>query len=198
MIPTADGNVARFKLERVPNRRAAEEAGEPRFDEVVSLVVTSPGLTKTEFSSWIFRRAADGTERRNERIWDEYGHLYAMWCEKGPSHVSGTPIEAWPGLSDAQLDACRRAKIMTVEMLANLPDSALNVLGMNGRAIRDGAARFVASQSPEAAALAEAQKQLQELRAQMAEIMAREEQRPRRGRPPRASADVEADEEVAA
>jgi hypothetical protein len=190
-LPTPDGNIARFEMERVVNRKGAEAAGRPVYDTVTTIVVTSPGLTKTEHAAWIHKQMHDGSERRNEKVWALYGSTFEMWRDNVRPTQHGTPLDAWPGLTRQQIETCERNRITTVEALASLPDSALSVLGMGGRTLRDNAARFVQEQSGGAvhAMLSQAHDQIAELREQIERLSANQgAPAPRRPRSRRAAA----------
>lgn len=181
---TRDGNLARFRREPALAIKASRERRTSVFDQVTILTVTSPGLTKTEFSCEIHRLFHDGTERRNERYWHEYGDLFEQWAKGAVPVQSGTPLEVWDGIRPNEAAAYKAKQVHTVEALAGLPDSALDHLGMGARALRDKARAFVAN-GP-AAEVARLRAEIEEMK----KAMTGGEAPARRGRPPKAAAEA--------
>lgn len=166
-FPTRDGNLARFERVSQLNGRLTRERRTSVYDEVTLMIVTSPGLTKTEFVCEIHRAYPDGTERRNELHWDQYGDLFEQWQKGAAATVSGTPLEAWDGVRQSERAGLQRLHIRTVEQLANAPDTALDHIGMGARALREKARAFVAA-GP-AGELQRLREELEEMRKQLAE-----------------------------
>lgn len=219
-----------YCFERTPKRNdvASRRAGRPVYDQILYVEIRSPGyktqihreeieISYTDYGtdkepidppvqktrSRLSGVLEDGRElTRRER----YKTFLDAWEGTATAPEHGTPLEAWPRTSDVALIASlRESGIYTVENLADLPDSRLQVLPMGGRDLREQARIFIAaaagnsqyetivSQNVELAA------QIKLLSQQLAEVRAADAARgddgqdgtvPRRGpgRPPKQSA----------
>jgi hypothetical protein len=69
---------------------------------------------------------------------------YESWkaCSSD-EYIEGTPLKNWPQISPAQLKICQNNKILSIEALAQVPDSHLHVLSYEGRKLRDKAKSYV-------------------------------------------------------
>lgn len=70
---------------------------------------------------------------------------YKDWKEGKEAPINGTPLTMWPVATPAQIKQCHAVKIRSVQELAELPDSALKQLGLDGRLIRDKARDWIKS-----------------------------------------------------
>ncbi len=110
--------------------------------------------------------------------------------------VSGTLLRDWPILTAAQSTELKHYHFYTVEQIANASDEQLSkivmVAGMGTHALREKAKSFLARAKDSAVYDAQAQElrkrdsEIQELKDQMASLLAakEKEEAPRRGRPP--------------
>ena len=101
----------------------------------------------------------------------------------------GISLEEWSkddpdGVSKAWIEELRILKFQTVEQVAAASDLQLQRIGMGGAGLRERAKNYITrkNRSETAEELDNTKKQLAELQAQMAELLA---DRPRRGRPPK-------------
>ncbi len=63
---------------------------------------------------------------------EEFPVEWARWEQKKTNLIQGTPIEAWPILSDTQRAEFRALNIFTIDQFANLADEAANrIMGFN-------------------------------------------------------------------
>lgn len=63
---------------------------------------------------------------------EEYPVEWARFEQKRENKVEGTPLDAWPILSDTQKAEFRALNIFTVDQFANLPDSTgARIMGFN-------------------------------------------------------------------
>ena len=77
--------------------------------------------------------------------YDKFPVEYARYVQKIAAKPEGTPIDAWPLLSDTQKAEFRALNIFTVEQFANLPDGAgSRIMGM--QELRKKARAFVMAQ----------------------------------------------------
>jgi uncharacterized coiled-coil protein SlyX len=131
--------------------------------------------------------------------WNAIKPHYEAWKQGREAPVDGTPIAAWPGISQEQGELLRMKGVRTVEQVAQLTDTHRQSMGIPGlHEIIDNAKRFLASQDKGAVAreLADKDAKIADLQAQMAELieMVKESQKAavetaepkRRGRPPKA------------
>ena len=73
---------------------------------------------------------------------EEHPIEWARFEQKKENRVSGTPLDAWPILSDTQKAEFRALNIFTIDQFAQLPDSVGNkIMGFND--LRDKARTFI-------------------------------------------------------
>lgn len=120
-------------------------------------------------------------------IADAIRPAYEAWKAGQDIPLNGTPLQAWPGVSQQQIDILHQFSLRTVEEVSRLTDSELGRLPLpNMRALRDMATRFLDGKDVAANA-----KKVQQLEEQLAALQALLETRPdqdepkRRGRPPK-------------
>jgi len=150
-----------------------------------------------------------------ERIGDDpdgvkYRFMAARWSQIEPHYeafkegrtdiaVDGTPLGAWPGLIQEQVEILRQSGIRTVEEVAKLIDSQLDKVRLpNMRDLRKQAQLFLENSTAAVAAEREAKKDamLEAMAEKLAAMEALLEeqtapQAPRRGRPPKVAEDEE-------
>lgn len=124
---------------------------------------------------------------------EDYPVEWARFEQKKEATASGTPLAAWPELSDTQQAEFRALNIFTIEQFANLPDSAASkVMGFHD--LRTKARGFLlahtdavkvqqmmAEKEANDARLAAQDAEMADLRAKIAQLMAQ----PKRGRKPK-------------
>lgn len=102
-----------FHNHPVHDERASAVEGRPIFAEVDFIRIATPG----DASSVIFQPVDEVHRRR-------FGQRYETWKRSGGAEVeSGTPLEAWPAISRAQVEELRHFNCRTVEQLAGMPDA---------------------------------------------------------------------------
>lgn len=135
--------------------------------------------------------------------WDAIRPLYEAWKAGHEAPINGTPLAAWPGLSPEQADIIRNAGYRTVEEIADASDATINLVRLPGiREVQANAKRFLASkdQAKVAAQLAEKDQEINALKDRLDEMaemilsMKQEQEKPRRGRPPKVQADDDAED----
>lgn len=178
---TADGSAIRIWTDPAENPFASEKQGRPIYDECTYVEVIAPG---SKGSSPVFEV---------ERIFHEsVGHppyrspQYAQYAEQikayqektNATDLRGTPLKEWPEISRSMAASLKASDIFTVEALAGLPDSRLNVVGPDGRTWRTKAQAWLDSTKDSgvatalAAKLEHANEQITRLQAQVAELQA--------------------------
>lgn len=115
---------------------------------------------------------------------------FQMQNENGD--IPGTKLEEWHAaapadITDGQVAELQILKFRTVEQVATSSDAQMMRVGMGGVGLRLRAQAFLRqrSESTSSAELADAKAQLAALQAQVAELMQRQSDRPRLGRPPK-------------
>ena len=131
---TQGGVIAQFYLHPVYMRRKSEEEGRPIYEDFVYIRKIIPGNDK----EIVERKATEEDHREWPRQWTAFQ-------ESKEQPISGTPINQASFLTPSWVSTCKHLNIMTVEALANLPDPAINKLGMGGREIINHAQTYLKS-----------------------------------------------------
>lgn len=185
------------------NEFASATEGRPVFDVVLMGMIMTPGAKMSIFEFEIERRIHGGMikQRVNERSekWVDILEPQLSAWKKGREDLdlSGTPLESWPRLDVAMIASLKASGVHSLEQLSEVPDSRLDILGMNGRRLRDQAkahielARENAPMEKVIAQNADLQDQIIALQAQIKELSdkhATEDQKRGPGRPPKQAA----------
>lgn len=134
--------------------------------------------------------------------WAAIEPAYRAWKSGQELPVNGTPLGAWPALTPEKADVLRSCGIRAVEELAEATETVINRIKLPGaRDLKAQAALFLASFDKQATAnrISAAEQEnaalkadLEEMRQLLLEMQAAKEDKPRRGRPPKAEAEEEA------
>lgn len=109
-------------------------------------------------------------------VWSQIEPRYRAWKQGKQMPETGTPLAAWPGLSEAEVEAFNRAGIRSVEEVAEMSDGMIGKVHLpNAREHRAQARTFL-----EMADKASANARIAELEAKLAELAAAQEG-PKRG-----------------
>jgi hypothetical protein len=120
-----------FYTKQVQNSFKTAQENRPIFDEKIFLKKLVPGD-----STLIVDRPMRSTDV------EEHPIEWARFEQKKENRVSGTPLDAWPILSDTQKAEFRALNIFTIDQFAQLPDSVGNkIMGFND--LRDKARTFI-------------------------------------------------------
>jgi hypothetical protein len=176
-----------FFVVPVQNQRKTEAEGRPVFDEMEQVKILVAGDQYNQ----VVRPVDDEVKTR-------FADAYNRWvANKREKHIDGTPLKMWPLLSIGQIAELESLNIFNVEGLANVADSNLTRM-YNGREMRTKAQAWL-SAAKDGASVAKLATENEQLRADMAELKEQfqalkarrdhddEEERPRRGRPPKAA-----------
>lgn len=144
---------------------------------------------------FIERKEREAREGRYDRSWvKEFKEGYELFKEGREIPRHGTPLITWERLTKSRREQLV-ARFPTVEDLAAVPDSSINEIGLDGRVLRDmarGDIQAKASLSPVVKELALANETIRQMQEQIAALQQavgkqdKDEDAPRRGRPPRA------------
>jgi hypothetical protein len=123
------------------NQEASDIAGRP-IPKIVMLACITPHGSKDcfekvadEFLAQIKKKALAG-EYPTE--WLRHFELQYSEFKKGNELPrDGTPVKTWPAVSKEQSTRLVACGFTTIEDVAQIPDSALGILGLDGRYLRD-------------------------------------------------------------
>lgn len=106
--------------------------GRKIFEEYVYLRILIPANRL----NIIERRATDEDKIRFQR-------QYTQFLDKGECLQVGTPLDSLPNLSQSQVLELRHLKVETVEQLAGIPDTTVQLLGTGGQELKQRALKFL-------------------------------------------------------
>jgi len=168
MQQTETGDAAlwvKFYSEPVHMAAKSEKEGRPIYEDRDFIEIITPG----DSTSVIRRQARDDDKQRFARVWERY----KAGQELSPE---GTPIEAWPAITRAQVEELKYMKCFTVEQLAATSDAQCQRLGMAMMGLRTKAKAFLESARDTAAAQRYAteneqlRREMEDLRAEFAKL----------------------------
>lgn len=193
-------NIVRFYVKPKQNTVKSAEAGRPIFDEIemVEVIVAGDKHFRPHFPAHeptVTYDAATKTEDR--RTWAErYPEEYRAFKLQGHQAVTGTPLEAWPILTRAQVAEMKALEIFTVEQIADMNDRNRHILGPAARQLIAQARTYI-DRAKEAATPQRLAAENEELRAEV-ERLRREMAPARQGEEPAATLDALDDAELKA
>lgn len=114
------------------NTFESKQAGRKIFDEHVYIRI----LTPANRLNVIERRATDEDRQR-------FARQFRAFMERGEQLMSGTPLSELPGMSPGRILEFNALKVETVEQLAGMPDSTVQLLGTGGSTLKQLAVRFL-------------------------------------------------------
>lgn len=120
-----------------------------------------------------------------EKDFDQFPQEFARYKAKATQQMTGTALKKWPKLSESQIQELHALNIYTLEQFLSVPDSAAHRI-MGYSQLKKECAAFM-DMSRDAMALTKQReeterrdKEIAELRAQIAELSARTEVKPKR------------------
>lgn len=152
----------------------------------VDMIAYSPigSLQKTMITEAVSRLSCvqpmEGRSAQNPAVqmahmrWNTIKPAYEAWKNKTDLKINGTPLAAWNGVSEQQVQLFRMKGVQSVEDIAALTDTHKQTMGIPGlHDIIENAKRFLTAQDKGAVARALEQKdsEIAELKAQMAELI---------------------------
>jgi len=174
MNPIAEDRVfVEFYTDAVELKYRSEEEGRPIFEDRAHIRITVPG----DQTNQIERVATELDKQKYPKAWERFQR-----SESGAQ--TGTPLEQWPQITRSQLKEAKYFEVHTVEQMAQLSDSHITRLGMGFQELRTKAAAYLqaaagtANATKEAAEKERMQRQIDDLKAQIAALA-----KPKRGRP---------------
>lgn len=137
-------NYVKFYRQWERNNFLSGQEGREIGEERDYILIISPGQSKTE----VRRRASEADKTQYAQEWSAY--------QQGKEQQqAGTPIELLPGLANGMADALKALYIYTIEQMANLPDIALQKVGMGGNELRQKCRAYLEKGSAEVIRLRE-------------------------------------------
>lgn len=163
VMPETDPNDAKglfikFTLEPILDSAKSAEEGRPIYRDCEFVTIINPGDKLLTFK-----------EKVQPKHKHRFAQQYAAWKNtQGGSaeYVSGTPLSAWPHITEGQRKELEYFNIVTVEHLANVADG--NVASMMGvQGLKQAAQKWLDSMRS-AAPLAKLTKENEDLRSTVA------------------------------
>jgi hypothetical protein len=152
MMPGPDGCILRFFYDTERNEQATIAEGRAIFDTVLSVDVITPGqkASTPRFElerTWSEQsKKALGLQTVSKKSY-KYGE-YAEQIERFKKQedigdLGGTPLKEWPRIDRGLAATLMAANVYTVEALAALSDTNLDIIGMGARELRENAKAFL-------------------------------------------------------
>lgn len=162
MVSFHTGKYFRTKLDE-----SGIAVGAPEEFEAPFVRIEIPGDTKN-----IINRVAVVHERDPMADNNRFPRAWAAYQAGAASAQSGLSLSDWPLILKGHLEACRQRSIYTVEQLAALPDGNCDFLG--AKDLREKAKKYLAARDEAAKAtdLESVRREMEELKAQNAKLMA--------------------------
>jgi len=177
-----------------------DENGEIYFETLTqpeTKIVTEPQYIYTETTPWLDKIKSDLRHGRiSQNYYDYCIRHFKSWEAKGETPIDGIPIIEWTMISEMHKKKCLDIGINTVQRLAEATEEALANIGMGARDIKKKAIAYLDSSNDIGAAAAKIAaleleleskaKQSQtnsDLQNKIAELEAKLNNKPKRGRP---------------
>ncbi len=159
---TIDIHILKIWREHVPDPKKAGE-----FREVHKIEWAKRGTNNSTTVETVSRLQKDAV------LWARIEPSYQHWLKGQETPLEGTPLEAWPGMTEGRVAQLRLLHVRTVEEYAAVTDATLDKIGMGARSERERARIFVEAKKGSAQiehALAGEREKVANLEAQMAEM----------------------------
>lgn len=161
-----EGLLVRFYIKPRPDSVETKKQGKPCFKDVDYIEIRVPGQR-----NWVARPASAADIARFPRHWEAYKNRTSE-----DDYIEGTLLAEWPLITRSQVEEFAFAGVKTVEHLAAMPD--VNVSQFMGAGTLKEKAKQWLEQALDGKAKADLQAELSkrdaeidELKAQMAELM---------------------------
>jgi hypothetical protein len=184
-----DGNICELFYETELNNFDTEKKGEKVYDRVLYMKKIPPGGGNQETIREIKRTFGntDRPTRVNQTLFREVSHFIDEY-EKGSEYaLEGTPVEDASFIHPSMVGLLKVRNIHTVEILADVPDSALDGMGMGARDLRDKAVYYIKAQKEKAPieALAATNREVTRLQSLVEKLMGEKSEPKKRGPKPK-------------
>jgi len=155
---TSDGNFVQFYTKPLYRDFKSKQTGRIIYEDVLFVSIQAPG-----------DKTAIEVHMATEEDFRKYPYQYEMY-KRGLSQLKGTPIEKAEFLTPVQIATYTHMGIKSIEQLAEMNDTQIQSLGIDGREARKIAKIFVDQKSESVKADALASKFAQQKSELMAEI----------------------------
>lgn len=133
----------RFKTEAKENKAASVSKVE--FDEVLYVTIYPPG-SNNPMPYEVIKTRPDGSVKTNEKIYNRFKKYVDEYIKnKGAVAASGTPIEEWALVNASRAALLKSVGIVSVEQLAEVPESQFHNIGMGALELRQKARDWLES-----------------------------------------------------
>lgn len=126
------GLFVEFYVRPVRMNYKSEQAGREIFEDQEFVKITCPGAPPR-----VVERRASAQDK------ERFAQQYAAFKRQEQVVTQGTPLTEIPAIGKAHALTMKAAGIHTVEQLAELPDQALEAVGLGGRDLREKARAFL-------------------------------------------------------
>jgi hypothetical protein len=152
MMPGPDGSILRFFYDSERNEQATIAEGRPIYDTVLFVDVITPGQ-KTSTPRFEVERVWSDQSKRALGLTapSKRGYKYPLYEEQidkfkkqeSVGELGGTPLKMWPRIDRGLAATLMAANVFTVEQLANLSDTNLDIVGMGAHELRAQAKAYL-------------------------------------------------------
>lgn len=130
------------------NAEATKKAGRPVPATVTMAIVTNHG-SKDEFvapaAEWLKQKRMQAMQGTYPADWvDMFEKQFESYKKGEELPRDGTPVKTWSAIKTEQRTRLIAVGFTTIEDLAQIPDSGLNQIGLDGRYLRDLARSWIA------------------------------------------------------
>jgi len=128
------GIYPKFYLKSVQHTAASREAGRPIFRDIEWVDIIIAGDKNCMPS----RKVSDADRLR-------FPVQYNAFQKNQEAPLEGTPLKEWAILTPAQVSELNYLNFYTVESIAEMPDTALQTIGLGGRELKNKAIEWLKS-----------------------------------------------------
>lgn len=178
---TGDACIPCFYQRAVLNNYRTRVEGRQCYDNKDFVQIIMPGDSR----SVVDREVKEEDKRR----WPGYWQRYQQGKEQT---AEGTPIDNWPFLTPAQVQELKYLNFLTVEALAEAPDTAVERLGPGGRDLQNRAKQYTQRDSDTEKELRAEVERLQRRVAELEAPNVQEQKKRGPGRPRKEGGDADA------
>lgn len=159
------------------DHEASDKAGRPIPRVVNMACITNAGskdVHEAIAEDWLTKIRTLALRNEYPLEWaNHFRAAYEEWKKGNELPREGTPVKTWQMVTREQANRCHTIGYTTVEDLAQVPDSALGQIGLDGRYLRDLARGWVqeaADKGVNARAIADANVRIEDLERSNAEM----------------------------
>jgi hypothetical protein len=128
------------------NQEATERAGRPVPNVVPFALITpfgSKDVVEKVAVEWIAQIKRQAMQGSYPHEWaQQYAHQFEQWQKGNEVPRDGTPVKTWQAISREQQVRLIALGFTVIEDLAQCPDSGLDMIGLDGRYLRDLARKW--------------------------------------------------------